>query len=313
LAAMPGFEVSAGAPRCGTTRVDGEEISMSELTHDATSRTLETPKGTLHYHEAGDGPPLLLLHGSGPGVSGWANFRGNLPTFAEHFRTLVLDMPGFGKSYSCEGNPLLAAPPAVVDFLDGMSLDSLAILGNSMGGNVAARLAAEHPDRVSRLVTIGGVGLALFSPSPPEGIKLLVQFVEDPTRERLMAWMESMVYDTAILTDEFVEMRWQAAMDPGALADIKKLFNFQALAAMRDRAGSAADSVAMLSKIAAPTLITYGRDDRVTPLDSALVPMRLIKQCEMHVFYNCGHWAMIERKDEFESVVVSFLMRDLPR
>ena len=78
---------------------------MDELTHDATSRTLDTPKGTLHYHEAGDGPPLLLLHGSGPGVSGWANFRGNLPAFAEHYRTLVLDMPGFGKSYSSERQP----------------------------------------------------------------------------------------------------------------------------------------------------------------------------------------------------------------
>src|SRR6187431_1524598 len=169
---------------------------MSELTHDGTSRTLDTEQGTLHYHEAGDGPPLVLIHGSGPGVSGWANFRG--------------DLPGFGKSYSCEGSPLMAAPQAVMDFLDGMSLTSVPIVGNSMGGNVASRIAALNPDRVSRLVTIGGVGFGLFSPSPPEGIKLLVQFVEDPTRERLVAWMESMVYDPAILTDEFVEMRWQA-------------------------------------------------------------------------------------------------------
>jgi len=287
------------------------EISMSELTHDATSRTLETPKGTLHYHEAGDGPPILLLHGSGPGVSAWANFRGNLPAFAEHFRTLALDMPGFGKSYVCDGSPLMAAPPAVLDFLDGMKLDAIPIVGNSMGGNVAARIAATEPQRVSRLVTIGGVGLPIFNPSPSEGIKLLVQFVEDPTRERLMAWMESMVYDTSILTEEFVEMRWEAATTPGALADVKRLFNFPALAAMRDRPGSAAESVAMLAKIEAPTLLTFGRDDRVTPLDSVLVPMRVIRQCEVHIFYNCGHWAMIERQAEFESVVLSFLLRDL--
>ena len=283
---------------------------MTALTHDGTSRTLETPSGTLHYHEAGDGPPLLLLHGSGPGVSGWANFRGNLPVFAKHFRTLVLDFPGFGKSYSCEGNPMLAALPAVLDFLDGLSLDSLPVVGNSMGGNVAARLASGHPERVSRLVTIGGIGLPVFSPSPPEGIKLLVQFVEDPSRERLMAWMESMVYDTAILTEEFVEMRWQAASDPVALADVKKLFNFRSLAAMRDRGGNAGQQVDALTKIQAPTLITFGRDDRVTPLDSSLVPMRLIPKCELHVFYDCGHWAMIERKDEFESVVLSYLLRD---
>ena len=220
-------------------------------------------------------------------------------------------MPGFGRSYSCEGSPLLAAPQAVLDFLDGMALDPLPIVGNSMGGNVAARLASAHPDRVSRLVTIGGIGMALFNPTPSEGIKLLVQFVEDPTRERLMAWMESMVHDPALLTDEFVEMRWQAAIDPVALADIRKMFNSRILAAMRDRSsGLAAEQVAMLTKIEAPTLITLGRDDRVTPLDSVLVPMRLIKRCELHIFPDCGHWAMIERKDEFESVVLSFLLRD---
>ncbi|MET0910848.1 MAG: alpha/beta fold hydrolase [Ilumatobacteraceae bacterium] len=283
---------------------------MSELTHDATSRTLDTERGTLHYHEVGDGPPLLLLHGSGPGVSGWANFRGNLPAFAEHFRTLVLDLPGFGKSYSCEGSPLMAAPQAVLDFLDGVSLDSVPIVGNSMGGNIASRIAALHPERVSRLVTIGGVGFNVFSASPPEGVKLLVQFVEDPTRERLVAWMESMVYDPAILTDEFVELRWRAAIEPAALADVRRMFNAKILAARRRPNPTVGDQVGLLAKIQAPTLITFGRDDRVTPLDSVLVPMRVIPKCEVHIFHDCGHWAMIERKAEFESVVLSFLLRD---
>ena len=284
---------------------------MDELTHDATSRTLDTPKGTLHYHEAGDGPPLLLLHGSGPGVSGWANFRGNLPAFAEHYRTLVLDMPGFGKSYSSEGSPVLSAPGAVVDFLDGLGLGSIPIVGNSMGGNVAARIAANHPDRVSRLVTIGGVGVPIFSPGPAEGVKLLVEFVDDPTRERLVAWMESMVFDPDILTDEFVELRWEAANEPGALDDVRRMFNRKMLTGMRKFAAAAAtDQVGMLAKIEAPTLITFGRDDRVTPLDSVLVPMRIVRHCEVHIFPNCGHWAMIERKHEFESVVLSFLGRD---
>ena len=283
---------------------------MVELTHDGTSRVLDTPRGTLHYHDAGDGPPLVMLHGSGPGVSGWANFRGNLPAFTRHFRTLVLDMPGFGKSYSCEQSPLLAAPEAVLDFLDGMDLGPVPVLGNSMGGNVAAQVAAGHPDRVSRLVTIGGVGFSLFNPMPAEGIKLLVQFVEDPTRDRLVAWMESMVYDPAILTDEFVELRWEAAMNPAALADVRRMFNSRILSAMRTRGANPVDQVEMLTKITAPTLLTHGRDDRVTPLDSALVPMRLIRNCEMHVFSNCGHWAMIERQQEFESVVLAYLLRD---
>ena len=284
---------------------------MTELTHDGTSKTIETSRGTLHYHEAGDGPPLLLLHGSGPGVSGWANYAGNLPAFAKHFRTLILDFPGFGKSYPLDGNPMPAALPAALDFLESMSLGPLPVVGNSMGGNIAAALAANRPDLVSRLVTIGGVGLPVFSPSPSEGIKLLVQFVEDPTRERLLTWMESMVYDTSILSEEFVEMRWKAASDPGALADVKKLFNFESLKAMGKRPGQAASTVETLTKIQSPTLLTWGRDDRVTPMDSCLLPMRLIPRCELHVFYDCGHWSMIERKAEFESVVLSFLFRDL--
>lgn len=171
-----------------------------------------------------------------------------------------------------------------------------------MGGNAAARVAAEHPERVSRLMCIGGVGVSLLSPSPPEGIKLLVEFVEDPTRERLLQWMESMVYDTAILTDEFVQMRWEAATDPRTAADLKNLYNRRMLEGMRvGRAFGAVDSVATLTKIKAPTLLMWGRDDRVTPLDSSLSAMRLISRCELHVFYDCGHWAMIERKDEFES------------
>jgi 2-hydroxy-6-oxonona-2,4-dienedioate hydrolase len=281
------------------------------LSFDETSRFLDTPKGKLHYHVAGDGPPLLLLHGSGPGVSGWANFRGNLPAFAREYTTYALDFPGFGKSYSPDANPLVYGPTGVLEFLDGMGLGPLPIIGNSMGGNVAARVAAEHPERVTRLASIGGVGLSLFSPSPPEGIKLLVQFVDDPTRENLLRWMESMVYDTAILTDEFVQLRWESATDPDAPVDIKKLYNRQMLEGMRrGRAAGAAATVAMMTKIQAPTLVMAGRDDRVTPMESAFAAMRLIARSELHVFHDCGHWVMIERKEEFENVTLAFLARD---
>ena len=151
------------------------------------------------------------MHGSGPGVSGWANFSGNLPLFAEHFRTLVLDLPGFGRSHAVDGPPILYAQGAVLSFLDGLGIDRLAMVGNSLGGGVVAGIAASNPDRVSRLVTLGGVGVPFFSPLPPEGIIRLVEFTEDPTREKLVQWMRSMVFDPAVLTDEFVETRWAAA------------------------------------------------------------------------------------------------------
>lgn len=285
--------------------------TTTDLTAEGTSRTLTTPHGDLHYHEAGEGPPLVLLHGSGPGVSGWTNFSGNLEVFAQHFRTLVLDLPGFGKSYSIDENPVLHAPAAVLAFLDGLGIDRTAMIGNSLGGGIAAQLAAANPDRIGRLVALGGVGVPFFSPLPSEGITRLVEFVEDPTHDRLVRWMTSMVYDPAVLTDDFVETRWRAASDPDALALIRRIYNPEMLSILRPMLLGNPAVLGMLSQIQAPTLLTWGRDDRVTPLDGAIAPMRLIPRCELHVFHDCGHWAMIERKEEFESVVLSYLLRDV--
>lgn len=285
-------------------------MTSTALGAEETSRTLATSAGELHYHEAGDGPPLLLVHGSGPGVSGWANFGGNVGLFAEHFRTLILDLPGFGTSHAVEGSPVMHAPDAVVRFLDGLGIERAAMVGNSLGGGVVARIAATEPERVTRLVTLGGVGVPFFSASPPEGIVRLVEFVEEPTRERLLQWMRSMVFDPAVLTDEFVESRWRAASDPEALASIRSIYNRALLDAFRVLTVTNPETLTMLPRIQAPTLLTWGRDDRVTPLDSAIAPLRLIPRCELHVFHDCGHWAMIERKEEFESVVLSYLLRD---
>jgi pimeloyl-ACP methyl ester carboxylesterase len=205
---------------------------------------------------------------------------------------------------------MVGAPGAVVDFLDALDVARTSIVGNSMGGGAGSTVAAQHPDRVERLVTLGGVGINVFSPSPPEGIKLLVEFVEDPTRERMVAWLHSMVYDPAYVTDELIELRMKTALDPHVLAASRAMYSRAGLAMIRDMArNTVAPAWAHLPRIEAPTLITWGRDDRVTPLDWCLLPMRLIPKCELHVFYDCGHWAMIERKAEFESTVSSFLTR----
>ena len=184
-------------------------------------------------------------------------------------------------------------------------------MGNSLGGGIASRVTANHPERVTRLVTMGGVGVPLFSPLPSEGISRLVDFVEDPTRGRLVEWMRSMVYDPAVLTDDFVEMRWQAATAEGALDGIRRIYSREMLAVLRDMMLDNTDTIGLLRRIQAPTLVTWGRDDRVTPLDGFIAPMRMIRHCELHVFPDCGHWAMLERKDEWERVVMSFLTRDL--
>ncbi|WP_182903314.1 alpha/beta fold hydrolase [Microbispora sp. H10830] len=284
---------------------------MTELTYESTLRELATDQGVLRYHEAGQGPPLLLLHGSGPGVTGWRNYRGNLATFAEHFRCLVLEFPGFGVSDPTDQHPMAAANGAVIRFLDGLGLQQVDVIGNSMGGIVGTQVALAHPDRIRRLVTIGGMGRNIFSPSPGEGIKLLMEFTEEPTRERLIQWLHSMVYDPALVTEELIEERWAPATEPETLAAARRMYGKAAFAAGQ-KAAAKSDAPpywAMLHKLKARTLITWGRDDRVSPVDMALLPMRTIPDVEVHVFPNCGHWVMIEQKAAWESVVLAFLTR----
>jgi pimeloyl-ACP methyl ester carboxylesterase len=282
---------------------------MSTITFESTSKFVPTAKGAIHYHEVGSGDPVVFIHGSGPGVSGWANFEGNLPTFSQRYRCLVPDLPGFGRSEANDEHPLLHGQDAVLRFLDELGIEKAAIVGNSLGGGVGAKFAAAHPDRISKLVSIGGIGINLLGPAPSEGIKLLVAFVEDPTRERLVEWMESMVFDPGILTEELIERRLAQATRPEIAAESKKMYSRAGLPLIRQSLNGvgASNSIAHLAHIQAPTLLLWGRDDRVSPLDMALVPMRLIPRCELHVFHDCGHWVMIERRAEFERTVLAYL------
>lgn len=283
-------------------------------------REIDTPVGTLRYYDHGgdhgddhgdEGPVVLFLHGSGPGVSGWRNFRGVLPTFARHFRCLILEFPGFGVTDDFGGHPMITAQGVVAPFLDALGVERVHIVGNSMGGGVGINFAIRYPDRIDRLVTIGGIGTNTFSPGPSEGIRLLQEFTEDPTRQRLVDWLKSMVYDQSLVTEELIEERWQLATDPETLAAARRMYGKAAYAAMMAAMGATDRPMpwAVMHKVAAPTLLTWGRDDRVSPLDMAIIPMRTIPNAELHVFPNCGHWAMIEAKAAFESTVLAFLSR----
>ncbi len=283
-----------------------------DTTYEGTKREISTEKGVLRYHEAGEGPTLLLLHGSGPGVTGWRNFRGNLAFFAERYRCLVLEFPGFGVSADFGGHPMLDAQAAVPAFVDALGLEKVDVIGNSMGGGVGINFAINHRDRIGKLVTIGGIGTNIFSSGPSEGIRLLQEFTEDPTRQRLIDWLNSMVYDPALVTEELIEERFALATDPETLESARRMYGKAAFAAMTKMMRNADFPLpwAIMHKVKAPTLLTWGRDDRVSPLDMALIPMRTIPNAELHVFPNCGHWVMIEAKQAFESAVMSFLQRD---
>ncbi|WP_141013021.1 alpha/beta fold hydrolase [Nocardioides sambongensis] len=278
---------------------------------EATLRELPTEDGVLRYHEVGDGEPLLLLHGSGPGVTGWRNYRQNLPALAEHFRCLVLEFPGFGVSHDTDQSPFVSGLSAITRFVESLDLRGVPVVGNSMGGVLALQSAIADPALFSRIVTVGGVGTGIFSPSPGEGIVRLTDFSENPTREALVQWLESMVHDPAMVTEELIAERWEQATAPATLEASLRMYGRAATAA-RKRSAATSDRApywAMLHRVTVPTLLTWGRDDRVSPLDMSLVPMRTIPNAELHVLPRCGHWAMIEQQAAWESAVLAFLRR----
>ncbi|MTE14206.1 alpha/beta fold hydrolase [Nocardia aurantiaca] len=282
-----------------------------DVTYENTRREIATDKGVLRYHEAGDGPPLILLHGSGIGVNGWRNFRDNLGFYADHFHCYVLEFPGFGVSDPVPGHPVLTAVDSVVRFMDALNIDSAAMIGNSMGAVVAANVAMHHPQRVEKIVAIGGVGHSLLAANPSEGTRLLQEFADEPTREGLLRWLRCMIYDPTMITDTLVEERWNAAIEPTAQASLKAMYGSEALALQQQFLENSPTPPywSMLHKIKSPVLMAWGADDRQCPTDMALIPLRQIPHAELHVFPTCGHWVMYEAKEAFERVTLEFLHR----
>ena len=136
-------------------------ISSEALTEESTSRYVQAGDLRMHYNEAGDGPPLVMLHGGGAGASSWSNFKQNLPALSEHFRCLLVDLPGYGKS----DKPIINDPiwdfytDVLNDMLEALGIEKAHFAGNSHGGATAVKMALNYPDRVDRLLSMGGGAL----------------------------------------------------------------------------------------------------------------------------------------------------------
>lgn len=262
----------------------------------------------LHFEEQGSGDVLVLLHGSGPGVSGASNFAANLPVFAQHFRTVMLDLPGFGASPELEWSKPYAehAAESVVALLDQLGVEKAHVIGNSMGGWVALEMAHATPERVDRMALMGPGGMfaEVFAPARSEGALRLFEFVDNPSREGMRAWVATMVSDQSSITEELIETRYAAAMAPGAIDRMRRIFDSLRLPSSKGPLWT------RTSEIHHKTLVTWGRDDRMLPLEGAFFATRRMPNADMHIFSNCGHWAQVERKSAFEKLTIEFLSND---
>ena len=263
----------------------------------------------LHYHEAGaeHAETVILLHGGGPGASAWSNFGRNLPEFAKHYRTIAVDQPGFGRSDKPTEHPqyFRHSADAVAGLMDTLGIERAHFVGNSLGGGAAVRFALNHGKRAGRLVLMGPGGLSvnLFAPDPTEGVKNLGRFAAKPSRERMEAFLRIMVHDQALITDELIDERFAAANTPESLAAVRAMGMSFAQPDTYEEGMLWREAHRLRQRV----LLIWGREDRVNPLDGALVALKTIPRAQLHVFGGCGHWAQLEKFDEFNRLALDFL------
>jgi pimeloyl-ACP methyl ester carboxylesterase len=256
-----------------------------------------------NYIEVGDTGhrPLILIHGSGPGVTAFANWNGVIPTLAERFHIFAPDMVGFGYTdcpKSLTDINLDVWVSHIAGFMDALGIASARFIGNSFGGALTVALAARHPEKVDKIVLMGAAGL----PFPiSEGLAKVWGY--QPSAQAMRDLMETFAFNPALVTEAIVESRYQASIRPGAQEAFARLFP-EPRQARLDALCTPEDQLRALSQ---PTLILHGREDVIVPLSVSQRFNALIPDSELHVFGHCGHWTQIEKKARFLDLVIPFL------
>jgi 2-hydroxymuconate-semialdehyde hydrolase len=268
---------------------------MSEI-----ANTIDVHGIATNYHDEGEGPVVLLIHGSGPGVSAWANWRLTLPPLAKRFRAIAPDVLGFGYTERPAGVPydVDSWVRHLTGLLDALGIDEVSVVGNSFGGGLALRLALTEPQRVRRLVLMGSVGLTF---PITEALDKVWGF--EPSVEEMRRLLDTFAYDNSLVSNDLAQLRYEAATRPGVSEAYSSMFPEP-----RQRVLDAMSlTEEQISKITQETLVIHGRDDKVIPLEASERLVRAIDRAQLHVFGRCGHWVQIEHSDRFARLVSDFL------
>ncbi|RGP55071.1 alpha/beta fold hydrolase [Pseudomonas abyssi] len=270
-------------------------VESPELGRSITAGGYQT-----NVHEHGEGFPLMLIHGSGPGVTAWANWRLVMPELAKQRWVVAPDMLGFGYSER-PANPDYQRDVWVehaIGVLDALGIEQADLVGNSFGGGIALALAIRYPQRVRRLVLMGSVGVSF---PITDGLDRVWGY--EPSFQTMRSLMDTFAYDRALVTDELAELRYQASIRPGFQESFAQMFPAPRQRWVDGLASNEADICAVRHE----TLVIHGREDQVIPLQASLQLAQLIPNAQLHVYGHCGHWTQIEHAGRFARLVEDFL------
>ncbi len=277
------------------------------------SQVVSVGNQSIHVTEAGAGFPVLMLHGGGPGASGLSNYGNNIQALARHFRVLVPDMKGYGQSTKGvdRKDPFGDLASSMLGLLDALGIERAHVVGNSLGGACALRMALDAPGRVGALVLMGPGGVNTTRSLPTPGLKLLLNYYKGggPSREKLTEFIRDyLVYDGSRVTDEIIEERYQSSIDPEVVANPpltgpKGLPNVKLWDFTRDP---------RLKQCETPCLVLWGTEDKVNRPSGGSALQARMPNCDLYLFSKTGHWVQWERADEFNACTTGFLIANTP-
>lgn len=281
---------------------------MSAATTAHTERVISVGRRKIFVTEAGAGAPVVLLHGGGPGATGASNYVRNIDALAEHFHVIVPDLPGYGQSSKDLdfSDPFGDLALAIRGLMDELEIEKAHLIGNSYGGAAALRLALDRPDRVDRLILMGPGGIGTTRGLPTKGLNTLLGYYggDGPSRAKLRTFIRDyLVFDGSSVPEDLIDLRYEASIQPEVIASppLRRPDNPRTLLRMdltRDR---------RLAKCEIPTLVVWGQDDKVNKPSGGRYLARTMRNCDLSMLANTGHWAQWERADVFNDLAISFL------
>jgi 2-hydroxy-6-oxonona-2,4-dienedioate hydrolase/4,5:9,10-diseco-3-hydroxy-5,9,17-trioxoandrosta-1(10),2-diene-4-oate hydrolase len=274
-------------------------------TAEETSKFVQAGDVKIHYHEAGSGPALVCIHGGAPGAYGWGNFGRNMDALAENFRTIIVDLPGYGKSDKPEvsGGRYAFYAKTFKDMFAALGIEKANVIGMATGGGAAIMMAIEYPEIIDKLILVSSAGgMSNTQLNPSEGQKVIQAYYggDGPSLDKMRRYLEMMMYDRTMITDDIIQERYEASIQPEFMVQAP------------EGRGSANQQVTEpvwkdMEKIKADTLVIWGRDNRVQGYDNALFMLARIPNVQLHIFGKTGLWVPFERPHQFNQLVTNFL------
>jgi pimeloyl-ACP methyl ester carboxylesterase len=272
----------------------------------STEQYVKVGNINTHFRIEGEkGPAVILVHGLGGSVENW---DANMTALGRKHRVYAVDLPGFGRSDKLMIKSIFELTTFLDNFMENQHIDKASLIGNSMGGGLALYLAIQCPQNVEKLVLVdnAGMGKELGFTLRLLTLPMVGELLTRPSRKSMTKLLREIVYEPTLITDQVMENAYQLAIMPDAMKALLATAR-AGINVFGQKSELTRTILKGLAGMKTPTLIVWGRNDRITPVSHAQVAASKISNARLHIFDRCGHMPQLEHPEEFNKLVMDFL------